>query len=172
MANSFILEKPDTRITTQTVAGAATVRNLNNHIPPWVITPVTILSAAFTPTGTTVTINPTADDAITFTNAGPRESICIGAASATTGRYFKAGARRKPGTTGAIVAQSVVFTINSVEIGRFTVKAADAYAEPESGFVELCSPAADARLDITTYNLICTCTAADTDIEIFFEFIS
>lgn len=172
MANSFILEKPDTRIITQTSAGFAAVRNLNNHIPPWSITPAAILAMAFTPTGTTVTINPTADDAITLTNAGPRESICIGAAAATTGRYFKAGARRKPGTTGAIVAQTVIFTVNSVEIGRFTVKAAAAYADPESGYVELCSPAADARLDITTYNLTCAITTVDTDIEIFFEFIS
>ena len=146
----------------------AKVAPINTHIPPSALSGNAALAAAFTPSGTSVTINPTGFNAVTFTNATAREFICMDGHLLAEGLYFRASARRKPGTTGAIVAQTVVFTVNSVEVGRFNVEAAAAGADPVCGAFELTNTVADTRFDITTNNLVCGVTAADTDIEIFF----
>lgn len=143
-------------------------RPTNVTIPPVDLTGNAALSASFTPSGTSVTINPTGENAITFTNATARELACVDGHLLGEGLWFRASARRKPGTTGAIVAQTVVWTVNSVEVGRFNVEAAAAGADPVCGFCEIVNTAGDSRFDITTNNLVCGVTAADTDLEIFF----
>lgn len=175
---SFLLNSPRTQPSGSyhTTNGTATVRRLDAYLPPFnpddfTAAPDAVLAASFTPSGTTVTINPTADNAITFTNATAREYICLSGHSITGAYYFRAGARRKPGTTGAIAQQAVVFTVNSVEVGRFTIGAAAASTDPFCGHVELTSPILDARFDITTDHLIATFTEADSDIEVFFELL-
>lgn len=125
------------------------------------------LYVAFTPSDTTVTINPTGENAITFTNATGREYLCT--TNPIVGAYFLfAKARRKPGSTGAIVAQTVTISLNSVTVGVFNVAAATAGSDPVSGFVSSFFPgvAGDTRFDLQTYNLTVGVTAADSDLEI------
>ncbi len=150
----------------------AITKPINVTIPPASLSGANAaFSAAFTPSGTSVTINPTGDNAITFTNATAREFVCVDGHLLGEGLYFRASARRKPGTTGAIVAQTVVWTVNSVEVGRFNVEAAAAGADPICGFCEIVNTSSDTRFDVTTNNLVCAVTEADTDLEIFFLLI-
>lgn len=131
------------------------------------------IGAAFTPSSTSVTINPTATDAITFTNGSAREFIAIGATSLTAAKFFVLGARRKPGTTGAIAAQTIAFVINSVTLATIKVSAAAAGADPAVGCAILCTPddAADSRFSVASQDITVNVTAADTDLEIFFLMI-
>jgi hypothetical protein len=61
--------------------------------------------------------------------------------------------------------------VNSVEVGRFTVAAADASTDPISGSIELVSPTLDTRFNLTSYNLVIGVTAGDADLEIVFSII-
>lgn len=123
------------------------------------------LYAAFTPSSTSVTINPTGENAITFTNATASEYLCTNDPIAAA-HFFAATARRKPGTTGAIAAQTVVITVNSVEIGRFNVESAAASANPRVGFTSFFNVAGDSRMTTDGQNIAVAVTAADTDLEI------
>lgn len=129
------------------------------------LTAASALYAAFTMTGTSGTLASTSEGVITPTNCTLRESYNtkphIGGAV-----LLAATARRKPGTTGSIAAQSVVFTVNSVEIGRFSVPATSAGLDPECGYVCFYNSAGDTRVDLATYSLTIGVTAADPDLEI------
>lgn len=121
--------------------------------------------AAFTPSNTTVTINPTAENAITFTNATGREYLCT--SNAMAGAYFFAAtARRKPGTTASMAAQTVIVSVNSVEVGRFNVEAAAADATPRCGFVSFFNVSGDQRLETAANSITVGVTAADPELEI------
>lgn len=160
-----------------TTSGQATLNMINTYLPPYEIAPATgvpcHVALAFTPTGTSITVNPTADDAITVTGGTAREYISLSGAIIASAHHFRAGARRKPGSTGAIVAQLVTFTINSIELGRFTVLAAAAGEDPVSGSFEMVSPTPDARYALfsggASRDMTIAVTAVDSDLEIFFE---
>ena len=128
------------------------------------------LYLAFTPTNTTVTINPTGENAVTFTNATARVSLCT--ADPISGSYFLfARARRKPGTTGAIAAQTIRIYIDDTpdkEFGLFNVEAAAEGADPVSGFVSCFYVAnvGDSRMNLGATSLKVDVSAADSDLEI------
>jgi hypothetical protein len=134
-----------------------------------------VFAAAFTPSATTCTVASSDADAISITGGTAREFTCIpNSAGNIEGAYlFRASARRKPGTTGAIVAQNVIISVNSVEIGRFPVLAANANEDPVVGYVEFFCPTAigDTRVNLNTNPLSFGITAVDTDLEIFFEVV-
>ena len=134
-----------------------------------------VLAVAFTPSGTTSTVSQSDADAVSVTNGTAREFTCIqNAAGSIEGAFlFRASARRKPGTTGAIVAQNVVISVNTVEIGRFPVLAANANEDPVVGYVEFFCPTAtgDTRVNLALNALSFAITAVDTDLEIFFEVV-
>lgn len=134
-----------------------------------------VLCVAFTPGNTTSTVNLSDADSIGITGATAREFTCLpGATGTIEGAYlFRASARRKPGTTGAIVAQNVVISVNTVEIGRFPVLAANAGEDPVVGYVEFFCPTAtgDTRVNLALNALSFAITAVDSDLEIFFEVI-
>jgi len=153
--------------------GGATIEGINVYAGPWETTAATkVLEMAFTPTDVSVTVNPAGDDSVTMTNGTMRTQVCVGGHTMAGAYYFRAGARRKPGTTGAIVAQAITFTINSVQVGKFTVAAADASTDPICGSVEMVSPTLDTRFNFgTPWDLIVAVTAADSDLEIFFTIV-
>lgn len=131
-----------------------------------------ILSVAFVATSTTVTINPGGEDSVAITNGTIRECCCVNGHNMATGNVIIASARRKSGTTAAILAQTVVITINAVEVGRFTVLAAGISADPVCGFLQWFSPAADTRFALVTpYDVVVTVTAADPSLEYFIEIV-
>lgn len=154
---------------------------LTRILPPNVVVPPIdwtdcncAIGCALTPSGTSVTVNPTGTDAITFTNATVTEPfIAIGSTAFAAAKFFILGARRKPGTTGAIAAQTIAFVINSVTLATIKVAAAAAGADPEVGYAILCTPdsAADTRFSIASQDITINVTAADTDLEIFFLMI-
>lgn len=124
------------------------------------------LYAAFTPhTGTTVTINPTGHNAITWTNATARKSLCS-KDPIEAGLFLAATARRKPGTTASMVAQTVTITINSVEIGRFNVEAAAANVNPRCGFFSTCQTELDNRILTNGLNISVGISTLDPELEI------
>lgn len=154
--------------------GATRVLPPNVNLPPRDWTNCScMVGGCFTPSGTSVTINPTGTDAISITNGTFRESVGIGSTAMASAKYFVLGARRKPGTTGAIVAQTITFVINSVTLATIKVASAAASADPVAGYVILTAPdeAPDTRFDITANDIVIGCTAADTDLEIFFLII-
>lgn len=132
-----------------------------------------MVGGCFTPSDTTVTINPTGTDAISITNGTFREYVAIGSTALAAAKFMVLGARRKPGTTGTISAQTITFAINSVTLATIKVAAAAASADPGVGYNILAIPdeASDTRFDITTNNIVIGCTAADSDLEIFFLII-
>ena len=130
-----------------------------------------ILSIAFTPTSTTVTVNPGGEDSVAITNGTIRECCCVNGHNMASAYMLRASARRKPGTSDTIVAQTVVMTINSVEVGRFNVLAAAGGADPVAGFCYVFTPEADTRFALISHNLVFTVTAADPDIEIYCEIV-
>lgn len=80
-------------------------------------------------------------------------------------RFF---ARRKAGTTGAIVAQTVIIKDegDTVELGRFQVAAAAAGADPVTGWLSL-PIITDSRWTMADgEGLVIKVTAVDTDLEI------
>lgn len=132
-----------------------------------------VFCVAFTPTATTCNVQFDNSDVVAITGGTAREftSISNPAGDIEGVNLFRASARRKPGTTGAIVAQTVVITVNAVEVGRFNVNAADAGADPVCGYVEIFNTTAtgDTRFNLNTYAISFGITAADSDLEIFFE---
>ena len=134
-----------------------------------------VFAAAFTPSSTTCTIASSDADAVSITGGTAREFTCIpnAAGNIRSAYLFRASARRKPGTTGAIVVQTVIVSVNAVEIGRFPVLAANAGEDPIVGYTEFFFPTAlgDTRVNLQTYPLSFAITAVDTDLEIFFEIV-
>lgn len=174
MANSSITCAPDAMTRSYyTRNGGTPITAINSGIASVTRTDAdSLLAVAFTPTNTTVTINPGGEDSVAITNGTIRECCCVNGHNMASAYLFRAGARRLTGQTGAIVDQTVVFTINSVEVGRFTVLAVGAGSdEPVSGFIYVFSPTADTRFALATYNLVATVTAADSDLEIFVEIV-
>jgi len=157
----------------QTATGGATVKRLDAYTPPFnpeefSATLDAVLCVAFTPTSGSITIDP--DGGATITGGTVREYLSIRGESIAGAHYFRAFARRKPGTTGAIVAQVVTFTISAVEVGRFSYAAAAASTDPISGSIEMTMAAIDGRFDVTSDNIEITMdVGADPDIEVFFE---
>lgn len=151
-------------------AGATRVALPAFALLPYDWAPNCAIAAVFTPTGTSVTLNPTAADAITITNGTLREYVAVGATSMADAVCLIAFARRKPGTTGTIASQVVTITINSVAIGRFKVAATSGSEDPASGTLLLLSPSdnADDRITLGTNDLVVGVTAADPDLEIVF----
>lgn len=173
MAHSIRIERrePQGRQYVNT-SGGSILDGIDAYAPPWeTAAATTALEMAIVPTGTSITVNPAGTDDVTVTNGTTTRRVCIGGQSMAGAYVFRAFARRKSGSTGAIVAQVVTFTINSVEVGRFTVAAADASVDPISGSIELVSPTLDTRFNLATYNLIIGVTASDADIEIVFTIV-
>lgn len=129
------------------------------------ITAATAFYAAFTPTGTSVTLTSATEGIITPSGCTLRESYNTKPHLGST-VLFAATARRKPGTTGSIAAQTVVFSVNSVQIGRLTVPAAAAGIDPVCGYTTYYHSTGDTRTDLSTYALAVSVTAADPDLEI------
>ena len=131
------------------------------------------LILAFTPNATTVTIAYDAGAAI-LTNVGSlRVENCQGAEFVTI-RHFRAWARRKPGTSGAITAQVIAFKgwngSALEEVARINIKAETAGADPECDFVELTKVAGDSRFYFQAdhpFNVVFA--TADTDLEVVIE---
>lgn len=172
MAQSIKTDRPQPTRLYANSSGGSIVDPIDTYAPPWETSSATkVLAMALTPSGTSVTIDPTATDAVSVTTGTMRLQIAIGAHTLTGAYYFRAFARRKPGTTGAIVAQEITFTINSVQVGKFTVAAADASTDPISGSIELVQPTLDTRFNLTSYNLVIGATASDADLEIVFEIV-
>ncbi len=173
MAHSIRIERqaPQGRQYVNT-AGGSILDGIDIYAPPWdTAAATTVLEMAIVPTDVSITVNPSGTDAVTLTNATMTRRVCIGGESMAGAYVFRAFARRKQGSTGAIAAQVLTFTINSVEVGRFTVASAAASVDPISGSIELVSPTLDTRFNLATYNLIIGATAADADLEIVFTII-
>lgn len=131
-----------------------------------------IFAVAFVATNTTVTLNPQGEDSVAITNGTIRECCCVGGQSMATAYMLRASARRKAGTTLAILAQTVVVTVNAVEVARYAVLAAGVSADPVCGYAYWFNPAADARLALVTpWDVVFTVTAADASLEYFIEIV-
>lgn len=151
--------------------GGTPMTSIDTAIAAFSRTDITsILAAAFVATGTTVTINPGGEDTVAIAGGTIRECCCVNGHNMATAYVLRASARRKAGTTAAIVAQTVIITINAVEIARFSVLAAAISADPVAGYVEQAMPAGDARFAfVTPWDLVFTVTAADPSLEYFVE---
>jgi len=173
MPFSLIVQRPQPAGHYHTTNGLALVKRLDAYLPPldFGTTPSSVISASFTPTATSITIAPTGPNSITFTGATPREYLSLNGESLAAGFYFRASARRKPGTTGAVAQQEVIFTIDSVEVGRFTVQGSDQSVDPICGSIELADPNGDTRFNVTTADIEISVSSADSDLEIFFELV-
>lgn len=129
--------------------------------------PACSLYCAFTPSASTVSINETGENAITFTGATAREYVSSAFGSITEGHFFAATAQRKPGSTGDIAAQTVVVYQEvggtDDELGRFNVEAALAGANPVCGFFVCANVVGEERIGITDITITCT---SDADLEI------
>lgn len=122
--------------------------------------------AEFTPSGTSGTLN--ADTLAVTGCVADLIQNNIGGTGGTLPSFATAvaiTARRKPGTSGALVDQQIIFTINSVEVARIEV---DGSEEHFGAHVTSHPPAkGDPLYDIHTHNTISwTCTAADSDLQI------
>lgn len=176
MAFTLEVQRKEPQRTLKT-GGLAPARPLNTYCPPFATnseaTPPSnaVLAVAFTQTNVSATIDPTADNAVTVTNGTAREFLCIGGHAIVTATYFRASARRKPGSTGAIVANTVEFVIDSASVGKFDVLAAAAGVDPICGSVEMVYPGGDIRFDITAEIISVTLAFVDADLEVFFEII-
>lgn len=136
------------------------------------------LFTSFTPSGTTVTLAFSTSDApmpsrVEVTGATTRVNFCEGTALNTI-RAFVAYARRKPGTTGAIAAQTVKFQgwngSAYEEVARLNVLAAAAGADPVSDFLYLPKAAGDSRFYFAAaHPFKVLVDAADTALEIVVE---
>ncbi len=152
------------------VSGASLL-SLQTGTPPAVISEslTACFSTAFTPSGTTVTMYYDANGLV-FTGATARINAPFGADFAAI-RHFRAFARRKPGTTGSISAQTVkVQGWNGSayeELARFNVSAAAAGAEPVSDYLDLPKHAGDTRYYFgSAHPLKFIVDSADSDLEI------
>lgn len=138
-------------------------------IPPGLIqssTSTIWVLAQFTPSTTSSSFDHVAG---TFGNAtGTIDKS--GTTSFTTARLFIVTARRKPGTTAAMVDQTIVVTVNSVEVGRLFF----------DGELEACVPlvlgyvgsGSDARFALTGANdTTFGITAVDASLQIMVELI-
>jgi len=129
------------------------------------ITNASAFYAVFTMTSTSATLASASEDVITASGCTLRLSQNVkpnmGAAV-----LFAATAQRKPGTTGAIAAQSIVFSVNSVEIGRFSVPLTPAGLDPTCGYVVFYNSTGDTRVNLDAHPLAIASTATDSDMEI------
>lgn len=135
------------------------------------------MAFALTPTSTTVTIAHMVDSGISglyaLTGATARLVSTSGADDVVAAnlKHLRVFARRKPGTSGAMVAQSVIFggtaAGSMAEIGRISVLANSGTGEPDSDFYDQSFVNGHSRFtaDETTPFRI-TITAVDTDLEL------
>lgn len=133
------------------------------------------MALAFTPTSTTVTFhNDTSGEGLySITGGTVRLASTRGSedVAADKLKHLRVFARRKPGTTGAMVAQTVVFGGSSsgamAEIGRLDVLANSGTGEPDSGFFDQAFVAGHTRFTANSTNPFrITVTAVDTDLEL------
>jgi len=128
--------------------GATAVAFQTGTPPPVISEGLTAcFSTAFTPSGTTVTMY-YSEPAMVFTGAAARINAAFGATFAAI-RHISVWARRKPGTTGSIAAQTVKLQgwngSAYEEVARINVSAAAAGAEPVSDYLSLPKHAGDTR---------------------------
>ena len=145
-------------------------------IPPFVIPGVNFTGAtrsgayaAFTITNSPALLKSTGESQLLITNASLRENHVV-LPHLNTYNLIAATARRKPGTTGAIVAQTIKVYKDSAPdeiIGVFTTKAAGLGEDPVCGFfVSYHSKAAgDSRCNLQTSGVTISCTV-DPSLEI------
>lgn len=171
---TFLLASPSAFDRSLLDADGVTGLQLNNGTPrPVNIDTITaLLAISGTPTGTTGTFG-LEDGIVSSSNFTRRADKGVGAGFDTALPFHvRAWARRKPGTTGAIVAQTVILKNQaaSVELARFEVLAAAAGEEPVSGWIDKPFPAGDTRWTLgNTETLAFAVTAVDTDLEIVLE---
>lgn len=133
------------------------------------------LICAFTPSATTITINFNGADTLAISGGTARISSAVGAGIANdTPFHVRLWARRKPGTTGAIVAQTITLKGGSSganTLGSIRVAAAAAGADPVCDFLDLpCVASGNTNHTFdSTDKVTITVTAADTDLEIVYE---
>lgn len=127
------------------------------------------LVAEFTPTGTAANI-----DHVNGTSSGVSGLVIdqVDSAAGSGGKYFLLTARRKAGTTAAILQNTVIVTINSVEIGRLYIQAGT--TGPFGVFFFALPPdVEDTRFALsgtsTTGDLIFALTQADPSVVIHLE---
>lgn len=130
------------------------------------------LILALTPSATTVAIS-YAEPSATVTNASVRVVNCQGAAFLTV-RYFRAWARRKPGSSGAITAQVIKFKgwngAAMEEVGRINVAAETGGLEPDSDFLEMSKIAGDTRFYFeAAHPFEIVFASSDADLEVVIE---
>ena len=147
---------------------------LNNGRPaPFATEATFVFGLTFTPTATSCTFGPDSG-ALIFTNISIAANVIVGTGlNDALPFHFRAYARRKPGTSGAIVAQTVIIKdgAGSVELARFQVAAAAAGADPVSTWVDIPS-IGDSRWTLGDGEaLTVTITAVDTDFQIIIEAI-
>lgn len=146
--------------------------NLGSPAPVHLPVVNAVLAAAFTPTATTGTLSNN-DELFIGTGLTYRSAKVVSGNGIDTSKPFhvRAFARRKPGTTGAIVANLVQLKCGSplVELGRFNVLAAAAGEDPVSGFIDLPMVAGDTRWELADEEEVAfAITTVDTDLEICF----
>jgi len=127
------------------------------------------LVAEFTPTGTAANI-----DLVNSTSSGVSGLVVdkYNSDAGTGGKFMLLTARRKAGTTAAILSNVIIVSINSVEIGRIYVQAG---TNGQCGifFFALPTDHEDARFALsgtsTTGDLIFALTQADPSLTIHLE---
>jgi hypothetical protein len=138
------------------------------------------MTFALTPTSTAFTISKVETDEgmLTVTGATARLQSCAGLdpIGSTALRHLRVFARRKPGTTGSMAAQTITFggtsssgaTFN--EMGRISVLANSGTGEPDADFHDKSYVAGHASFSITETNPFkVNITAVDTDLELVIE---
>lgn len=146
---------------------------LNNGRPaPFTTAGTFVFGLAFTPTSTSCSIGVDSGGLNVSNVSTPGASVIVGIGlNDALPFHIRTYARRKPGTSGAIVAQTVIIKdgADSVELGRFQVAAAAAGADPVSGWLDL-PIFTDSRWTLGDgESLTVKVTAVDTDFEIVFE---
>lgn len=135
------------------------------------------LLCAYSPTGTTASINFTSGvaDNVSISGGTARVKSAVGTGLDNTAAFIVGlFARRKPGSTGAITAQTLTLKGGSGAantLGKVYVAAAAAGAEPVSDFLYLprfAQPGDSLHTWSATDPVVITNTAADTDLEIVY----
>lgn len=133
------------------------------------------LVCAFTPTGASVTLAFDGTDALAITGGTARVTSVVGQGlDAALPFHVRLWARRKPGTTGAIIAQTITLKGGASAantLGKIFVEAAAAGAHPVCDFLDIPRYAAGDSQHTwdSTDTVVITCTGADTDLEIVYE---
>lgn len=129
------------------------------------ISSASAIYAAFTLTSTTATLTSSTEGALSSSGCTVREFYNVKPIMANA-VFFAATARRKPGTTASIAAQEITITVNSVEVGRFSVAGASTGEDPEAGYVCCYSSVGDSRFALSVPHPITIAGTVDPGLEI------